>query len=299
MDDVNANNIQNKILNDNSNLNNSQSEEEENSYSEENELDQNSRTNERYGPINSVILEVSEYKETSMYNSKLDQSILKNNSILLSTSQLNLNDKKIENNNENNNSIINNSIINNVNSSINNNNNSINNNINTNNNTNNTNINKTNYDNTNTDNTNINNTNTNNNNNNFNISESFLNDSDDENNEVLKEIIRTAKMREMEERKKKNEKKNVKFEIKYNVEMLYKENDKITNMEIINWENNNKEKFIPKDLSNYKNILQSHNKVKPIIKEFNKNEILIDPNYVLDVDYLIDETNINDSSNID
>ncbi len=298
MDDVNTNNIQKNILNNNSNLNNSQLEEEENSYSEENELDQNSRINERYGQINSVILEVSEYKETSMYNSKLDQSILKNNSILLSTSQLNLNDKKIENNNENNNSIINNSIINNVNSSINNNNNSINNNINTNNNNNNTNINKTNYDNTNTDNTNINNTNTNNNNN-FNISESFLNDSDDENNEVLKEIIRTAKMREMEERKKKNEKKNVKFEIKYNVEMLYKENDKITNMEIINWEKNNKEKFIPKDLSNYKNILQSHNKVKPIIKEFNKNEILINPNYILDVDYLIDETNINDSSNID
>ena len=85
----------------------------------------------------------------------------------------------------------------------------------------------------------------------------------------------------------------------HNVEMLYKENDKITNMEIINWEKNNKEKFIPKDLSNYKNILQSHNKVKPIIKEFNKNEILINPNYIWDVDYLIDETNINDSSNID
>ena len=279
-----------------------------NSYLIEDNTQNKKIINERYEPINSVILEVSECKETSMMNSKLDQSVLKNSSIILSNSLVkDLNEKKnnsinkisepdkvndieknpfelkisvIKNSDENKNEDLNKNI-------------NIKNPFEVNNNKNNNNIN-----NINNNNNSINNNNNNNNINGINIvnnksstfiSESFLNDSDEENNEVLKEIIRTAKIRDLKEKKKKmNKLKNVKFEMNKNVNLIYNEDDNITKMNIYDCETNTKKELIPKDFSFYKyNILQNANKPKSILKEFNKNEILIDNNFVFDYDYII------------
>ena len=279
-----------------------------NSYLIEDNTQNKKIINERYEPINSVILEVSECKETSMMNSKLDQSVLKNSSIILSNSLVkDLNEKKnnsinkisepdkvndieknpfelkisvIKKSEENKNEDLNKNI-------------NIKNPFEVNNNKNNNNIN-----NINNNNNSINNNNNNNNINGINIvnnksstfiSESFLNDSDEENNEVLKEIIRTAKIRDLKEKKKKmNKLKNVKFETNKNVNLIYNEDDNITKMNIYDCETNTKKELIPKDFSFYKyNILQNANKPKSILKEFNKNEILIDNNFVFDYDYII------------
>jgi hypothetical protein len=195
-------------------------------------------------------------------NSKLDQSIIKNTSNILSTSQIKEINKKnnaSDNFNE---------------------------------------INEENNEYLNSENNNCNKEENNfvNNYNNIDISESFLNDSDDENNAVLKEIIKTAKMREIEENKKLKTK-NVKIEIINNVEILYNEKDKVTNLEVIDWNNNIKKKFKERDLSNYKEILQNKKKQKSILKNYNKDEILIDKDYVLDIDDLIEESIIYENEN--
>ena len=278
-----------------------------NSYLIEDNTQNKKIINERYEPINSVILEVSECKETSMMNSKLDQSVLKNSSIILSNSLVkDLNEKKnnsinkisepdkvndieknpfelkisvIKNSDENKNEDLNKNI--NIKNPFEVNNNKNNNNIN--------NINNNNSINNNNNNNNINGINIVNNKSSTFISESFLNDSDEENNEVLKEIIRTAKIRDLKEKKKKmNKLKNVKFETNKNVNLIYNEDDNITKMNIYDCEKNKKKELIPKDFSFYKNnILQNSNKPKSILKEFNKNEILIDNNFVFDYDYII------------
>ena len=85
-----------------------------------------------------------------------------------------------------------------------------------------------------------------------------------------------------------NKLKNVKFETNKNVNLIYNEDDNITKMNIYDCETNTKKELIPKDFSFYKyNILQNANKPKSILKEFNKNEILIDNNFVFDYDYII------------
>jgi hypothetical protein len=103
-------------------------------------------------------------------------------------------------------------------------------------------------------------------------------------------------MRELEENEK-LKKKNVKIEIINNVELLYNEKDKVTNLEVINWNNNIKQKFKERNLSNYKQILQSKKKPKSILKKFNKDEILIDKDYVLDIDDLIEESLLYENEN--
>ena len=43
-------------------------------------------------------------------------------------------------------------------------------------------------------------------------------------------------------------------------------------------------------MSNYTQILQSNKKPKSILKNFNKDDILIDEDYVLDIDDLIEKS---------
>ena len=66
---------------------------------------------------------------------------------------------------------------------------------------------------------------------------------------------------------------------------------------MINWNNNIKQKFKERNLSNYKQILQSKKKPKSILKKFNKDEILIDKDYVLDIDDLIEESLLYENEN--
>ena len=122
---------------------------------------------------------------------------------------------------------------------------------------------------------------------NININEPFLEDSDEENNLILKEIIKNAKLKELKEKEEKDErlknnKSKVVFQFDNDIELLYDSNDKITKMDILHLNNNKIEKIKEKNISSYISLLKSNNKPKSIIKKYNKSEILINENFVMD-----------------
>ncbi len=120
------------------------------------------------------------------------------------------------------------------------------------------------------------------------INDPLLEDSDEENNIIFREIIRTAKLRELKDKKEKEKKfkqnKNNKiiFDEEQNIKMIYKEDDEISKIDIIHLKNKKKEKLKERNINIYFSLLKSYNKPKPIIKPFKKNEILIDNNFIMD-----------------
>ncbi len=228
--------------------------EENNDYIKTNNYIMKNTINEKYNPVNSIILEVSENNELSM-TSKLDlESTLKNstiNSQLKDTTRYSQNKiDDIKKNSINKNLIKDRHFVNE---------NPI---------------------------TKI----YNNNQINININEPFLEDSDEENNIILKEIIKNAKLKEKEEKEEKEKKdkqlKNnnskVVFQIDNNIELLYNSNDEITKIDILHLNNKKKEKITEKDISSYMSLLKSNKKPKSIIKKDNKSHILINENFVMD-----------------
>ena len=119
------------------------------------------------------------------------------------------------------------------------------------------------------------------------VNDPLLEDSDEENNIIFREIIRTAKLRELKDKKEKEKKfkqnKNNKiiFDEEQNIKMLYKEDDEISKIDIIHLKNKKKEKLKERNINIYFSLLKSYNKPKPIIKPFKKNEILIDDNFIM------------------
>ena len=80
----------------------------------------------------------------------------------------------------------------------------------------------------------------------------------------------------------KNNKSKVVFQFDNDIELLYDSNDKITKMDILHLNNNKIEKIKEKNISSYISLLKSNNKPKSIIKKYNKSEILINENFVMD-----------------
>ena len=237
--------------------------EENKNYIENNNDAMKKSINEKYNPVHSIILEVSENKELSM-TSKLDlESPFKNSTINPQSKDSKQNKiDDIKKNSINKNLIKENKDLLNENPII-----------------------KI-Y---------------NNNQININLNEPFLEDSDEENNIILKEIINNAKLKELkeeEEKKKEKEEKEEKekekdkklknnnskvvFQIDNNVELLYNSNDEITKIDILHLNNKKIEKKKEKNISSYMSLLKSNKKPKSIIKKDDKNNILINENFVMD-----------------
>ena len=214
--------------------------------------------NEKYNPVHSIILEVSENKELSM-TSKLDlESPFKNstiNSQSKDSKQNKIDDIKKNSINKNlmkeNKNLLNKNHIIKI------------------------------Y---------------NNNQKNINLKETIKKKTNKEKNIILKEIINNAKLKELKEKKKKKKEKEEKekdkklknnnskvvFQIDNNVELLYNSNDEITKIDILHLNNKKIEKKKEKNISSYISLLKSNKEPKSIIKKDDKNNILINENFVMD-----------------
>ena len=96
---------------------------------------------------------------------------------------------------------------------------------------------------------------------------------DEEEEEIFNQIIKNAQ-------KLKNKSKHIEIKTDLNIEINYNENEKITKLKIYNEKKNEYSTFKERDMKDYTNNILKNKKPKSILIPFNKENILIDDNYI-------------------
>ena len=91
--------------------------------------------------------------------------------------------------------------------------------------------------------------------------------------EILNQIIQKAE-------KQKNKPKHITINKDLNIEINYNEEEEITKLNIFNPKKNKISSFKEKDIKEYEKLLKSNKQPKSILIPFNKENILIDENYI-------------------
>ena len=105
-------------------------------------------------------------------------------------------------------------------------------------------------------------------------------DSDEEADLIINQIIQNANKQNVLNKKKKNNDKNVDFNLDLNININYNLNDEPFKLKISNFSSTLLKEFKERDMNEYNNILRNSIKLKPIIKQFDKDKILIDKDYI-------------------
>ena len=105
-------------------------------------------------------------------------------------------------------------------------------------------------------------------------------DSDEEADLIINQIIQNANKHNELNKKNKNNEKKVDFKLDSNININYYLNDEPFKLKISNSSSPIPKEFKERNMDEYIQILRNSNKLKPIIKQFDKDKILIDKDYI-------------------